>query len=368
MLDLEHLGAQARAGRDLDFGEVEFLRLRGLGGHLVVALQARAAFRLAGLRGAAHPFQLAGQAFRQLLVALLLRRHARSLRFQVRRVVALVRVQAAAVNLADPLGHVVQEVAVVRDGQHGAGVLVQELLEPQHGFRVQVVRGLVKQQQVGRLKQQAAQRHAATLAAGQHVDGHVGVGALQRVHGLGQLAVQVPAVRGVDGVLQLAHLVHERVEVGVGFAHKRADLVEAGDLRFHIAERQLDVLQNRFVLVKRGLLLQNAHGVAGGQARVAVADLIDAGHDLEQRGLAHAVRAHHADFRAGVERQRDVVEDDLVAVRFARFVHLVDELCHACCLSGRAACVWQSQAAPCYTAGAHQARVTYRRRAGSCDD
>ena len=191
-----------------------------------------------------------------------------------------------------------------------------------------MVGGLVEKQQVGGLEQQTAQRHATTLAAGEHVHRHIGVGALQRVHGLGQLAVQVPAVGRVDGVLQLAHLLHKRVEVGVGLAHERADLVEAGDVGLHVGERHLDVLKDGLVLVQRRLLLQDAHRVAGGQARVAVADLLDAGHDLEQRGLAHAVRAHHADLRAGVERQGDIIEDDLVAVRLARLVHLVDELCH----------------------------------------
>ena len=94
----------------------------------------------------------------------------------------------------------------MRDGQHGAGVALQELLEPQHRFRVEVVRRLVEQQQVRRFQQQAAQCHATTLATGEDAHGGIRVGALQRVHGLGELAVEVPAVRGVDFVLQLSHL------------------------------------------------------------------------------------------------------------------------------------------------------------------
>ena len=89
-----------------------------------------------------------------------------------------------AVDLADPLGHVIQEVAVVRDGEHRSLVLVEELLEPQDGLSVQVVRRLVQKQQVRRLKQQAAECHAPAFAAGEHVHRHVGVGALQRVHRL----------------------------------------------------------------------------------------------------------------------------------------------------------------------------------------
>ena len=73
---------------------------------------------------------------------------------------------------------------------------------------------------------------------------------------------------------------------------------------------------------------QDAHGIARREARLAVRDLLEAGHDLEQGGLAHAVRPHDADLRAGVERQRHVVEDDLVAVRLAGLMHLVNEFWH----------------------------------------
>ncbi|MCI1710681.1 MAG: hypothetical protein LKM39_10580 [Chiayiivirga sp.] len=65
----------------------------------------------------------------------------------------------AAVEFEDPLGGVVEEVAVVGDGHHGAGEALQELLQPVHRFGVQVVGRLVEQQHVG-LGQQ--QRHSAT--------------------------------------------------------------------------------------------------------------------------------------------------------------------------------------------------------------
>ena len=336
MLHAQHLGAQARTGGDADGREIEALALGRLGDHLVVALQTRAAFGLACLGARAHPLQLVGQAFRELLVALLLGGQTRSLRLEVGGVVALVGVEVAAVDLADPLGDVVEEVAVVRDGEHGALVVVQELLKPQHAFGIEMVCRLVKQQQVGRFEQKAAQRHAAALAAREHVDRHVGVGALQRVHRLGQLAVQIPAVFGVDLVLQLAHLVHERVKVRVRIGHLGADLVESLDLGQDVGESHLDVLENGLFLVQRRLLLQDAHGVAGRQTRLAVGNLLEARHQFEQRGLAHAVGAHHADFCAGVERQRHVVEDHLVAVGLACLIHLVDEFRHvASCLSIR---------------------------------
>ncbi len=211
-------------------------------------------------------------------------------------------------------------------GDHGAGVLVQELFEPQDRFGVQVVGGLVEQQQVGGLKQQLAQRHTAAFATRAHGDRGVGVGALQRVHRLLELRVEVPAVRGVDLGLQLAHLVHQRVEVGVWIRHLLAYLVEARDFLRDITERHLDVLAHGLVVVERRLLLQDADGEARGQCRLAVADGVEARHDFEQCGLAHAVGADHTDFRARQEAQRDVVENHAVSVSLTGVDHLIDKL------------------------------------------
>ena len=71
----------------------------------------------------------------------------------------------ATVDLADPLGHVVEEVAVVRDGEHGALVVVKVVLEPQHRLGIEMVGRLIEQQQVGLLEQELAQRDAPALAA-----------------------------------------------------------------------------------------------------------------------------------------------------------------------------------------------------------
>ena len=60
-------------------------------------------------------------------------------------------------------------------GNRDDGTLVglQVLLQPEHGLCVQVVGGLVEQQQVGLLQQQLAQCHAAALTTGEVGDGHV---------------------------------------------------------------------------------------------------------------------------------------------------------------------------------------------------
>ena len=164
----------------------------------------------------------------------------------------------AAVDLADPLGHVVEEVAVVCDGEHGAGIVLEEVLEPQDGLRVQVVCGLVEQQEVGGLEQELAQGDATALSAGEDVHRHVGIGQLQRVHGLAELGIDVPAIGGVNLILQTAHLGHEGVHVAIRVAHLDRDLVEALDLGDEIGESHAHVLDDGLILVERRLLLQRS--------------------------------------------------------------------------------------------------------------
>ena len=167
---LDDHAAQARARRDLDLLEVELAGAVGLGGHLLVAGETGLGLGLAALGVGADPLQLLLEALGQLGVLLALDLQARALLLQVGGVVALVGVGAAAVDLGDPLGDVVQEVPVVGDGEDGAGVLGEVLLQPLHALGVEVVGGLVEQQQVRLLQQQLAQRDAAALTTGEDRD------------------------------------------------------------------------------------------------------------------------------------------------------------------------------------------------------
>jgi hypothetical protein len=86
-------------------------------------------------------------------------------------VVALPGDAVAAVEFQDPAGDVVEEVAVVGDGDDRALVVAQVVFQPGHGFGVQVVGGLVEQQDVGFGQQQAGERDAPPLTAGQILTG-----------------------------------------------------------------------------------------------------------------------------------------------------------------------------------------------------
>ena len=184
-----------------------------------------------------------------------------------RRVVALERDAAAAVELEDPAGDVVEEVAVVGDGDHGALVVGEEALEPVDGLGVEVVRRLVEEQQVGRGEEQAAERDAAALAAGERGDVAVALGEPERVHRAVERRVERPGVAAVDLVLHLRLLGEERVVVGVGLGEGGRDRVEAVEQVAQLADAVLDVPADVLGRVELGLLLEQADRRPGRELR-----------------------------------------------------------------------------------------------------
>ena len=195
------------------------------------------------------------------------------------------------------------------------------LLQPGDRLGVEVVGGLVEQQQVGRAQQQPAERDAAALAAGERRDVGVGRRQAQRVHRVFELRVEVPGVGRVDLGLEVAELLGGLVGVVGG------ELVEAVEQRLGLGDAVLDVALDVLRLVQVGLLLEHPDGGAGRERGLAAVLLVDAGHDPQQRRLAGAVVAEHADLRARVEGERDVVEHRLVRrVELGEAVHREDVL------------------------------------------
>ena len=326
VVHLHDLVTQARRGRDLNFFEVELLVLLGLGRHLLVALQTSLVLRLASLCTGANPRELFLQALAQLRVLLTGNLEALLLLVQVGGVVALVRVELAAVDLADPARDVVEEVAVVGHGQDRARVVGQVLLQPQDGLGVQVVGRLVEEQQVRLGKKQLGQGHAAALTTGEVFYRSVRRRAAQRLHRLLDLGVDLPRVRGVELLLQLAHFFHELVAVVGG--HLLGDLFEALLLFKDVAQALLDVFAHGLGIIQRRLLLEDAHRGARIQEGLAVGRLVHPGHDLQNRRLAGTVRADNADLGARVKGHGDVIQNDLVTDGLAHVFHRVDELAH----------------------------------------
>ena len=227
IVHLEHQAAQPRTRRDVDLGGIELTVAFGVGGQFLVAGQAGLVLGLPGFGRRAHPLEFALQDLGSLGILLTLDGQTLALGLEVGRVVALVGIQASAVDLTDPSHHVVEEVTVVSDAQHRSRVALQVTFQPSYRFGVQVVGGLVEQQQIGLLQQQLAQCHAAPLTARQHIDDGVRRRATQRIHGLLETGIDIPGIAGVELGLQLAHLGQQGVEVGVRIGHRLRDLVES---------------------------------------------------------------------------------------------------------------------------------------------
>ena len=206
--------AQALARRNVDFvGLVAFLEFAR--GELFVTRDARLVLGAAAFRARAHPFEFRRELFAQAFVGSLFRGEPRALLLEPGGVVALVGNAVAAVEFEDPLGHVVEEVAIVRDRDDGGRIRLEIFLQPRDRFGVEMVGGLVQQQHVGRRQQQAAQRHAALLATRELVDDGVPRRQAQRVGGDLEFALEFPAADRVDGVLQLRLLLEQLVHLVV---------------------------------------------------------------------------------------------------------------------------------------------------------
>ena len=57
-------------------------------------------------------------------------------------------------------GDRVQKIAVVRDQQQRAGIMLEPTLEPEHGVEIEVIGGLVEQQEIGAAHQRLRQIEA----------------------------------------------------------------------------------------------------------------------------------------------------------------------------------------------------------------
>src|SRR6185437_4280577 len=246
-------------------------------------------------------------------------------------IVAVPRDAVTAVELENPLRDVVEEIAIVRHRHHGARILFEVALEPGDRLRVEMVGGLIEQQHVGRGKQQPAERHAPLLTARERRDFRLPGRQAQRIRCNFELALELPAADGIDGILQLRlpleEGIHFRLLERLGEAV--ADAVELLDQPQGLADAFLHDAAHVTCRIELRLLRQIADADATLRARLAVDLLVQAGHDLEQRRLARAVEAEHADFGAGEERETDIAQNDaLRGDDLANPLHGKDVLSH----------------------------------------
>ena len=207
-------------------------------------------------------------------------------------VVAHVHLDLVVVDVHDVGAHGVEEVTVVADHDDSAVVVQQEVVEPLHGGNVQVVGGLVQQQDVGVAEQGLCQQHL-----------HLETG----VQGLHVVIVQVhpnaQALENAAGVglgLVAAHLGVLCLEVGGPQAVLIGEvllLVEGVHLPANLVQGLVahdDRVQHGVGVIGVLVLLQHGHAHLGQDGHRAAGGLQLAGEDFQKGGFASAVGADDA--------------------------------------------------------------------------
>ena len=137
--------------------------------HALERLQA--ALRLARLRRLRAEALDEGLHVRDLALLLLVQRallrELRGARLLERAVVAAIDRRLLVLDVDDAVDDAVEELAIVRDQQQRAGIVAQPALEPDDRVEVEVVGGLVEQQQVRRTHQRLRDVEPHAPAAGE---------------------------------------------------------------------------------------------------------------------------------------------------------------------------------------------------------
>jgi hypothetical protein len=302
-------------------GFLEFEGEVGLGQQrrdLLHALQGLdAALRLLGLAGlgleAVDELLQVGDLLLLLAEGGLLLLHVQRAHLLELAVVAAIARQLGIDDVQRDVGDGIQEFPVVADDDHRAGIALQPRLEPDQGVEVQVVGGLVEQQQVARAHQRAGQLQAHAPAAREAVDRQVelvrleaqpqdqGLGARHGVvlAGIGQVGVGVGERHADVGVVGLG------LVAGLGDRQRLAQFDQAGIAADHEIGRRLAGL--------RHVLRHLRHAPLPGQREVAAILVQGAVEQGEQGRLAGAVAADQADALAGIEGDVGTVEQDFGA-------------------------------------------------------
>ena len=197
----------------------------------------------------------------------------------------------AAVEFQNPFGSVVQEVAVVRYRNDCAGEAHQELFQPFHRFRIQVVGRLVQQQHIGLAQQEFAQGNAAFFTARQIADFGIPFRQTQRIGSDFQFMFRT-AARGRtrrDNRFQAALLFRQCVKIRIRIGVLGIHFFQTFLRRRHFAQTAFHFLAHGFFGVKLRLLWQIADFDAAHRHGFAFKLGVHARHNAQHGGFARAV-------------------------------------------------------------------------------
>ena len=242
----------------------------------------------------------------------------------VEAVIPAVKLRFPVLDLDDPGDGAVQEIPVVGDGDHRAVERANVLLQPLGSVEVQVVGGLVQQQDVRVLQDEAAQVHPGLLPAGEAVEKLLPLGVRngQAVCDLVHRHVRVVAAEGLEPLAEGAvPLQNRRVALpgghpGLQGPHLLRQALQPGESGAqHVLHRVAGGID--------GDLGDQAHPSALAHHDGALVIVQLAGQYLEQGGLAGAVAAQQAHPLPLVHLKGEAVQDVLPHLKgFDQVVYL----------------------------------------------
>ncbi len=211
--------------------------------------------------------------------------------------------------------HRVEEAPVVGHAHDGTRIRADELLEPRDRADVEVVGGLVEQQDVGLRGECLREGHALLPATGERLDARVGEKPEARDHAVDAMP-DVPAVL-VELALQAIHggmrgLVVWRVL-------ERDERLVVRPQRLALApESQRDGFVHGVIAGEGGLLLEQRNARLRCHPALAIVERRGTGQHAEQRRLAGAVAPDEAHVLARLDLELGVIEQRKMAVRETR--------------------------------------------------
>ena len=177
-------------------------------------------------------------------------------------IVADIQLDLAVVDVHDMGAHVVEEVAVMRDDQHGALKIRQEILKPAHCLDIQMVGRLVEQQDIRLAEQRAGEQNLNLFHVAKVF--HLGIQDCVRVQT--QAVEQLPCL-GLS--LPAAHLGKLCLEFGGAVAvllGKRVLHVERVLFLHDFKQARVAAehgIKHGLVVKRKVILLENAHARLG---------------------------------------------------------------------------------------------------------
>ncbi len=215
----------------------------------------------------------------------------------------------------------------MRHHDQAAVELLEVVLEPLHRRQVEVVGGLVEEQQRGVGEQQGGECRAHAPAAAELGERAVLVGAPepQAVEHPARLGLERMLVVELEVVLDLAGALEQRAERRVVGGDALEPLVERVELDPHLGDRAVGLhgaLEHGAVVALGGLLGQVAEPAPARQHPRARLGPELAQHDPDERGLAGPVGPHQGAAIAGREHPVEPVEQDALADAVLEVVEL----------------------------------------------